>query len=317
MAVTADRTGAGDPARWVGHSLNTGGIFTAARLFCRVMPAPLLYLSVRATMALMGRALRSPREAVRANLRAVRPGADEDEIRLLVGRTFQNYGRCTADFLRYSHRPQVPIERLFSRVEGMETCRRILEKGKGIIMATAHLGNWELGGIVFSRFGYPINVLAMAEQDPTVEQIRRDNRGDRGIRTLYVGQDLSTLFRVREVLGRGEVVALLAERHHGRDRIDVEFFGRTTSMVRSPALISRFSGAPIMPCAVLMDGNGRYQALVSDAVEPPGPEESEAESSRRMIQALAGRFEAWIRDHPDQWFNFYPYWEDAPAAGGG
>jgi KDO2-lipid IV(A) lauroyltransferase len=293
---------------WTGHSMNTGRIFSVAEWICCRVPRGLLHRCTDLVMLWAALALKGPREAVRANLRVIRPELTPKEINRLARRTFRNYGRSVADFLRYANRPEVPLEHLFSKVVGLEECMALLDRGKGLILAAAHLGSWEIGGQVFSRFGHTINALAISEDDPAVEQMRLDKRAHRGVKTMHVGEDLGTLFRIREVLARNEVVALLADRHHGRDRITVEFFGRPTDLLRSPALISRFAGTPIVPCAILMDGAGRYQALTTTPLEPPAGPVSDEECARETMQALARVFEGWIREHPDQWFNFYPYW---------
>jgi KDO2-lipid IV(A) lauroyltransferase len=299
-----------DEARsgWVGHSLNTGKIFNVAERICTVAPRPLLMCAVDLVMLWAATTLRGPREAIRANLEVVKPGIGRRERNRLARRTFRNYGRCVADYLRYSNRPQVPMEQLFSRVSGLEQCLAILDKGNGLILAAAHLGNWELGGITFSRYGFTINALAMAEDDPDVEKMRMSKRADRGVQTLYVGQDLATMFRIRDALARNEVIALLADRCHGRDRIEVDFFGRRTKMMRSPALVSRFTGSPIVPCAIMMDGKGRYESVTAEPLYPPEGRLGDDEVARLTMQALARVFEGWIAEHPDQWFNFYPYW---------
>lgn len=293
---------------WVDHSLNTGKVFNLAERICSSTPRALLYRVVDLVMIWASYALKGPRDAIRANLAVVKPELDQRERYRLARRTFRNYGRCVADYLRYSNRPEVPMEHLFSRVCGLEQCLGLLEEGKGLILAAAHLGNWELGGITFSRYGYPINALAIAEDDPDVEEMRLSKRGDRGVRTLYVGQDLGTMFKVRKVLARNEVVALLADRCHGRDRIEVDFFGRRTPMMRSPALISRFTDTPIVPCAIMMDGKGRYESVTADPLMPLPGHVNDEECARQTIQALARVLEGWIGEHPDQWFNFYPYW---------
>lgn len=298
---------------WVGHSLNTGRIFAVAERICSSAPRALLYRAVDLVMLWAATTLSGPREAIRANLEVVKPGLGRRERNRLARRTFLNYGRCVADYLRYSNKPEVPMEHLFSRVAGLEQCLEILEKGNGLILAAAHLGNWELGGIAFSRYGFPINALAMAEDDPDVERMRLSKRANRGVQTLYVGQDLGTMFRIRKALAANEVVALLADRCHGRDRIEVDFFGRATPMMRSPALVSRFTGSPIVPCAIMMDGRGRYESVTADPLYPPQGRVSDDEVARRMMQSLARVFEGWIADHPDQWFNFYRYWGNGEA----
>jgi KDO2-lipid IV(A) lauroyltransferase len=293
---------------WVNHSLNTGKVFTIAERICTVAPRPLLNRCVDLVMFWAACTLKGPRDAIRANLEVVKPGIGRRERNRLARRTFRNYGRCVADYLRFSNRPEVPMEYLFSRVAGLEQCLEILDRGNGLILAAAHLGNWELGGITFSRYGYPINALAISEDDPDVEKMRLSKRANRGVQTLYVGQDLGTLFRIRAALARNEVVALLADRCHGRDRIEVDFFGRATPMMRSPALVSRFTGSPIVPCAIMMDGEGRYESVTAEPLTPPEGKMGDDEVARQTMQALARVFEGWIREHPDQWFNFFPYW---------
>jgi lauroyl/myristoyl acyltransferase len=92
---------------------------------------------------------------------------------------------------------------------------------------------------------YPITVVGRAEPSPVVGALRRRMRETFGIETIVIGHMLQTALLLRRRLASNYVVAMLVDRHLGRDRIDVTFFGRQAPFLRSPALIASLSGAPV------------------------------------------------------------------------
>ena len=115
----------------------------------------------------------------------------------------------------------------------------LLGEGRGVIVAGGHFGNWELGGVALRQLrGYPLSVVGRPEASAAVSVMRRRLRVTLGIETIHIGQMLDTALRIRRVLNQNGVVAMLMDRHLGRDRVDVTFFGRPTGFLRSPAMIS-------------------------------------------------------------------------------
>src|SRR6478672_2754003 len=91
-------------------------------------------------------------------------------------------------------------------------------------------------------------------------------RDSLGIETLEIGQMLDTALRIRRVLSANGIVAMLLDRHIGRDRVEVEFFGRSTPFLRSPAMIGYLSGAPLLPAFMVRQPDRRFVGSFGDAI---------------------------------------------------
>jgi KDO2-lipid IV(A) lauroyltransferase len=155
--------------------------------------------------------------------------------------------------------------------------------------------------------GHPITVVGKSEASPVVGAFRRRMRDSLGIETLEIGQMLDTALRIRRLLASNGVVAMLLDRHVGRDAIDVSFFGRRARFLRSPAMIAHLSGAPLLPAFVIRQSDGRYAARFGEPIFTDSTKGTE-ESVRAVTQRVAVQLEEQIRTNPQLWYQFYPYW---------
>ena len=134
-----------------------------------------------------------------------------------------------------------------------------------------------------------------------------------GIETLEIGQMLETALQTRRLLAANGIVAMLLDRHLGRDRIDVTFFGRPAGFLRTPAMIGYLSGAPLLPAFMIRQSDDRFIGemggpIVVDSTKPTG------DAVREATQAFAIQLEARIRAQPQLWYQFYPYWRTTDTA---
>jgi lauroyl/myristoyl acyltransferase len=243
-----------------------------------------------------------------ANLRVVRPDATDAELKRLALLTYRSYARDTIDFIRGLSMTAQEIARVVEPHDE-HIFSDLLSEGRGLILAGGHFGNWELGGVALRLLrGYPLSVVGRPEATPAVGVIRRQMRDSLGIETIVIGQMLDTALQIRRVLGANGLVAMLMDRHLGRDRVDVTFFGRRTGFLRSPATIASLAGAPMLPTYLIRQPDGRF-AVVSGRpirVDTALPAD---EGIRAATQAFASDLEARIRAQPELWYQFYRYWE--------
>jgi len=177
-----------------------------------------------------------------------------------------------------------------------------------VIVVGGHFGNWELGGLVLRSFtGRSLTVVGRPEPSPVVGALRRRMRDSFGIESIDIGDMLETALRLRRILASNGLVAMLIDRHLGRDRIGVSFFGRQTFFLRSPALIASLSGAPLVPASMIRQPDGRFVGWLGEPVLVELNEDRE-ECLRRATQAIATQLETQIRQNPHLWYQFYPYW---------
>jgi len=300
-----------EPVRWISHGFNNGLVFKLALLGSAWAPYWIIAPVVEAGALVLRRALHSATEALIANLGVVFPG---ETRRQLYRRTLQTYRSYAYDYVAFIKALSWSREQTLARLtyEHGERLQGAIALGRGVILVTGHVGNWEAGGVVMRALGVPLTVVAMAEPDPHVNAYRRRIRESLGIDTVEVRQSIDTPLLIRRKLAEGRVVALLADRHVDRDRVPVTFFGRRVDFLGTPVLLAYMTGAPIVPMTLTRDRHGRFQALPAEPiiVNRDAPRQQEMQ---RAAQIIANVIEAQVRERPECWYQFYPYFEGPQA----
>ena len=298
------------PRRWTLHGLNNGLIFAATFHGVRILPRFVSYGIGHVGTWIAWRRMISTREAIADNLAAVFPGESRATLERRALTTLRSYARDMIDFLRALAVGTSSPHEVFAVVdEHRALFEGLRAQGKGIILVTGHYGNWEIGSLLIrTGLQLPLTIVAMAEPSPTVNRIRREIREKLGAETIEVRQSLDTPLQIRRCLADNNIVAMLVDRHYGRDRIPVTLFGRQAWFLRTPFLMAHVSGAPLLPCAIERIGDGRFQARPVQPVYVSA-ELPRDEALKRAAQDVAAAIEARVREHPEYWYHFYRYWD--------
>jgi KDO2-lipid IV(A) lauroyltransferase len=244
------------------------------------------------------------------NLRPLFPSASERQLSLRALDTYRAYARDIIDFLRAAALPRGEARDLFVVSDAhRQLFVDLLAEGRGIILVTGHYGNWEIGSILIrDALDLPLTVVAMAEASSEVNSSRRQIREALGVDTLEVRQTLDTALQLRRLLASNRIVAMLVDRHLGRDRVAVEFLGRHAWFLRTPALLAYMTGAPIVPCFIERIGPGRFAAAPGAPIHV-SREGVRDEVIRAATQQIADEVALRVRANPQYWYHFYRYWD--------
>jgi lauroyl/myristoyl acyltransferase len=298
------------PRKWTLHGLNNGTIFTATYHGVRTLPRAVSYAIGRAGTWLAWRSMTKTREAVADNLAAVFPHEDRATLERRALLTLRCYAQDVIDFLRALGDADGDPREIFDLSdEHRDMFRSLLARGKGIILVSGHYGNWEVGSMLIrSALDLPLTIVAMAEPNPIVNRIRLDIRQKLGAETIEVRQSFETALQIRRCLADNGIVAMLVDRHFGKDRMPVTLFGRSAWLLRTPLLMAHASGAPLLPCSIERVGPGRFRARPGQPIfiATDVPRE---EALARGAQQVADAIEARVREHPEYWYHFYRYWD--------
>ena len=297
------------PRRWTLHGLNTGLIFAATRAGVRWLPRRAAYALGDAGTWIAAQAMHRTRAAVAANLEPLFPGAAPGALDARARATFRSYAHDTIDFLR-ALREEPDVGRLFDmRPEHRRVFEETAARGRGMLLVTGHYGNWEIGSLLVRRaLGLPLTIVAMADASAGVNRIRRELRESLGAETLEVRRSLDTALQIRRRLAGNHVVAMLVDRHYGRDRVAVQLLGRHAWFLRTPFVMAHATGAPIVPCFIERVGPGRFAPRPGSPIQlaPDAPrEEAIGAAARQVADVLGSR----IRQRPELWYQFYRYWD--------
>ncbi|MGE0448073.1 MAG: lysophospholipid acyltransferase family protein [Vicinamibacterales bacterium] len=316
MPAVVRRELRGDPAsigRWHAGALNNGVVFGATCSGVSRLPRWCSYGIGHVGTWIAYRLMRRGTHAVIENLRSVRPDASDDELRRLALKTYRTYARDTIDFLRSLDMSRAQFQTLVA-ADNAGALDAVLALGRGVILVGGHFGNWELGGLALRTFkGCAVTVVGRPEPSPAVGRLRRRMRERFGIESVDIGHLFETALQLRRALAANTVVAMLIDRHFGRDRHDVVFFDRQTPFLRSPALMAGMSGAPLLPASMIRQPDGRFVGWFGTPVFVDSAVGGD-DALRRATQAVATQLEEQIRAYPHLWYQFYPYWQDERPA---
>jgi lauroyl/myristoyl acyltransferase len=298
------------PGRWTLHGLNNGVIFRLTVAGVRRLPRGVSYAIGGAGGWLSWRLMRETTDAIASNLEAVFPQESLTRRRHRALEVYRSYTRDAVDFIRGLSAADHELPAMFTVTDAERQRFDALTKaGRGSIIVTGHFGNWEAGAILMRRvLGLPLTVVAMREANDEVNAIRLEIRERLGVPTLEVRQSIDTALQIRRLLGENRAVALLMDRHLGRDRVPVTFFGRRAWFLRTPALLAYLTGAPLVPCFIERTGPGRFLATLCEPVFLDQSEDRNA-ALARGVQAVASALEARVRARPECWYHFYRYWD--------
>jgi lauroyl/myristoyl acyltransferase len=295
-------------ATWTSHFFNTGLAFRAMYQMATALPRPIARTLATGGTGVAYWTLRGTRAAVGRNFHGAFPDLSPSAIEALTRRTYHGYSSDVLDLFRsVSMSPARALE-LFEpyELEG-GAFMEALAGGKGVILVTGHFGNWEIGGALMRALGLPMTILAMREASEEINRLRIEFRQRFGAETIEVRQSMDTALQIRRRLADNRIVAMLMDRHVGRDRVPVTFFGRRAWFLRTPPLLAYMTGAPLLPCSVVRMPSGRFRVQPGRPIHVPHHLDRET-AVRQAAQAFADQLEACIRETPHAWYQFYDYW---------
>ncbi len=295
--------------KWVSHGLSNRIVYGGLHHGARWLPLPVLNGINSVGNAIAVAVLRETVAGVAENFR-IALGVGEKESRRLARRLFFEYGHTVIDTWRLRSEAFAP--RISAHDEDIRRLNSARRDGRGVLLVTGHLGNWEIAAVTLRRYGLIPAVVGQPELDPDVQEMRLALRRRVGVETIDIGTTAGTAFRVRSAVDSGRVVALLVDRAYPEDQVVVPFFGRPTPFLRSPALLARFCDCPILPAFFLRAPDGVYFNAWGTPLSAD-PDLSPEDDAVRIMSSVAADIEKVVRAHPTQWFNFYRYWE-APSA---
>jgi lauroyl/myristoyl acyltransferase len=246
--------------------------------------------------------LRKRRQTLEENLRYTAADRTFAERRRLGRETFRNLARCTVDFLRA---PWMNRDDLLELVDwrGREYLDRGLQRGKGVLLLSGHLGNWELAGLFFAAHHYPIHTVA--EDAPGDGEFRtyQRYRTATGMNVIPLGRRAG--LAGYRALQRGDILGLLGDRVIAGRPHAARFCGGRRPLPIGPARLARRLGATVLIFHLVLNPTGARRYLC--AIEPVDVEAMGCDD-QQLTQAIADRFSQIVRQYPDQWFVFQPQW---------
>lgn len=246
------------------------------------------------------------RRNVKNNLRAILPvPVSEHELARLSRQVFRDFAKYLIDFFYAPGKIEKAYINTHVTIKNLDYLPQVLKKGKGAIILTAHVGNWELGGFIISRLGYPLIAVALPHKERSVNNLFNEQRYSQGI--TIVPNNVAIRECIRG-LRSNRLVALLGDRDFNGTGDIMRFFGKKTRIPKGPAAFSLKTGAAIIPAFLIREENDRFVLTLEKPIFPP--EKATEESEKEILAQCVAVIENAVRQHPTQWYMFQKFWID-------
>jgi KDO2-lipid IV(A) lauroyltransferase len=241
------------------------------------------------------------RHAALANLAVILPRASRRDRARIARRMMRSYNRMMYEFFRLPH---LSREELLASVEvdGREHLERAIARGRGVVITSTHIGNWELAGVMIAQLGYPLHAVAGVQLSRWLSGAVRDAKSELSITTISPEDGFRKILRA---LDHNDPVALMVDGDLYQHGHTVEWFGRPTPFPAGPGVLAQRTGALIIAGYCSRTADGRFRVVMEPPIDPAA-----FATTAELHQAVAAAAERHIRAHLDQWCIFRRLWPD-------
>jgi Kdo2-lipid IVA lauroyltransferase/acyltransferase len=248
------------------------------------------------------------RDVVESQLRAAFPALDDREILRISRASYAHLGRTAIETALLPSLGRSKIIDLCDEITGWNHIEDGVRAGRGIILVTGHLGNWELGGAYLAARGIPVDAIVRHMANPRFDRYLNLTRASLGIRVVY---DDQAVRQTPRALREGRLVAFLADQGvRGLASTFVPFFGRPAKTPRGAAVFALRLDAPVLFGAAIRQPNGRYH-MAFEPVEVTRSGDRERDTDD-IVARYTLALERWVRIAPEQYLWQHRRWRRQP-----
>ena len=254
------------------------------------------------------------KRVVERQIAAAFPELTHEAVVDLSRESYRHLGRSFIETALLDSIGKDGLQKLVESVEGWDEVEDVISKGKGAVMVTGHIGNWELAGAYVAARGIPLDAIVRGMANPLFDAYINHTREEMGMTVVH---DSDAVRRTPRSLRAGRAVAFVADQGVlGLASTFVPFFGRPAKTPRGAAVFALRFEVPVLFVVALRQPNGRYRVVVERI------EARQTGDRDRDVDAIVARFterlEHWVRVVPAQCFWQHRRWKrqppDTPAA---
>ncbi|MBF0570408.1 MAG: lysophospholipid acyltransferase family protein [Candidatus Omnitrophica bacterium] len=276
-------------------------LYRIGKFLARILPLGVSNALVMALCDLHYFFSKADRQAVENNLKLV---SKTDHVpKAQVRAVFRGFGKYLLEFFTMTKRLRPEFIKSNVHIKNIEYLNEVLQKGKGAILVSAHVGNWEMGGAILPILGFPLSVVALAHKDKRVNALFNTQREAFGC--MVIQADVAVR-RIVEHLQRNRLVAILGDRDFGKSGIVMDFLGQKTMIPKGAAFFSLKTGTPIVPIFFIRQDKDNFEINIYPPIEPPQLPDTKIthQTASEYIYKYLMCIEAEIRKNPSQWLLF-------------
>ena len=239
------------------------------------------------------------------NLKHAFPDLPPDEINKIAYGSYKNFAITLVEILYLPRITEEQIKKEFE-ITNLDLIRKKDIGESGIILLTAHFGNWEYLAITTGiNLNKKLSVIVKSQRNPYVNDWM--NR----LRTRWTNEVVPLGISIRNVysvlLNKG-MIGIVADQRGPEESIKLDFFGRKTSVYTGPAILSLKTNSPIFYAVAVRQSDYSYKVDFVELSKENLPNESD-DKVRIISERMLKHLEDSIREHPDQWLWMHKRWK--------
>jgi len=191
--------------------------------------------------------------------------------------------------------------------EGIENIEQLVDDGKGGILLSAHLGNWEVAGHLLKRVNAPINIVMYDGEEQQMKAYMDQFESKRSFNVILIKDDISHIYEISAALARNELICLHGDRFRpGQRTMTHEFLGESANFPAGPFILASKLKAPVCFVFAFKETNFHYHFFAEPARLYEG---RGTVGMEKMLHDYVQILEAKLKQYPEQWFNYYDFWK--------
>lgn len=233
-----------------------------------------------------------------------RMGFDGKKASQLISRNVRLFGQTLIDKIVVL--ANLPNNLTFYH-EGGDYLDQMVAEGNGGLLVSAHLGNWEVAGHLLQRLNTTVNILMYDGEGDQIRAVMEQFNSNRSFNMISIKDDLSHIYEISAALRRNEFVCLHADRFRpGNRTIEKEFLGEKAQFPLGPFLLASKLKAPVCFVFTFKETLSHYHFY---AFPPKIYEGRGTTGAEVMADDYISLLEEKLRQYPEQWFNYFPFWQ--------
>lgn len=191
--------------------------------------------------------------------------------------------------------------------DGEENLRKIATLKKGGILLSAHIGNWDIAGHLFTRLETPINIVLYDGEHEKIKQYLESVTGKRKVNIIVIKEDISHIYAISDAFEKNELVCMHADRFiEGNKTMTAGFLGEPAKFPMGPFLLAAKFKVPVSFVFAVKESRFHYHLSASEIKEYGHIDKQEV--MQTMLNDFVKEMEQKLKQYPEQWFNYYNFW---------
>jgi predicted LPLAT superfamily acyltransferase len=192
--------------------------------------------------------------------------------------------------------------------DGIDNLHKIAALKKGGLLLSAHIGNWEAATHLLKDIDARINIVTFDGEDPGIKEYMESVTGKSMVNFIFIRDDMSHIFEISEAFSNNELVCMPADRFMaGNKTLSIKFLGAEAKFPAGPFLLACKFNVPVSFVTAAKEGAFHYHLFASDIKKYSGLDKDA--SVQEILADFAAYMEDKVKKYPEQWFNYYNFWE--------